>query len=50
MASKRKDKDRKVLRKGETQRKDNTYMYRWTNSEDKKKSGQFNKRKLRLLL
>lgn len=36
MANKRKDKNRKVLRKGETQRKDNTYMYRWTNSEGKR--------------
>ncbi|MDE7266946.1 MAG: tyrosine-type recombinase/integrase [Lachnospiraceae bacterium] len=33
MADKRKDKSGKVLRKGESQRKDNTYMYRWVNND-----------------
>ncbi len=32
MAGKRKDKQGKVLKKGETQRKDNTYMYRWVSN------------------
>lgn len=31
MAEKRKDHKNRVLQKGEQQRKDNTYMYRWTN-------------------
>ena len=31
MAKKRKDNKNRVLKKGETQRKDLTYMYRWTN-------------------
>ena len=35
MADKRKDKNGKVLRKGETQRKDNTYMYRWKGNDGK---------------
>lgn len=30
MADRRKDKSGKVLRKGESQRKDGTYMYRWS--------------------
>ncbi|NDO48489.1 tyrosine-type recombinase/integrase [Lachnospiraceae bacterium MD335] len=33
MADKRKDKSGRVLRKGESQRKDNTYMYRWVNND-----------------
>lgn len=33
MASKRKDKNGKVLRKGESQRKNSTYMYRWVNND-----------------
>lgn len=36
MANKRKDKTGKVLKKGETQRANNTYMYRWINSEGKR--------------
>lgn len=36
MASKRKDSKGKVLRKGETQRKDGTYMYRWGNPAGKR--------------
>ena len=32
MANKRKDKYGKVLKKGESQRQDNTYMYRWVNN------------------
>lgn len=35
MANRRKDKNGKVLRKGETQRKDNTYMYRWIGNDGK---------------
>ena len=34
--TKRKDKSRKVLRKGESQRSDGTYQYRWTDVEPKK--------------
>lgn len=34
--NRRKDKTGKVLRKGETQRADNAYMYRWTNGEGKR--------------
>ena len=33
MADRRKDKSGKVLRKGESQRKDGTYMYRWSNND-----------------
>ena len=33
MADRRKDKSGKVLRKGESQRKDGTYMYRWSNKD-----------------
>ena len=33
MAKKRKDNKNRVLKKGETQRKDLTYMYRWTNQK-----------------
>lgn len=33
MADRRKDKNGKVLRKGESQRKDGTYMYRWSNND-----------------
>ena len=36
MSSKRKDKTGKVLKKGEIQRANNTYMYRWINSEGKR--------------
>lgn len=36
MSGKRKDRSGKVLRKGESQRKDNTYMYRWTNKDGSK--------------
>lgn len=36
MADKRKDHKGKVLRKGESQRKDNTYMYRWVNNSGKR--------------
>lgn len=36
MSGKRKDKTGKVLKKGETQRANNTYMYRWINSEGKR--------------
>jgi len=36
MAEKRKDRNGKVLKKGESQRKDNTYMYRWTNRDGSK--------------
>lgn len=36
MAGKRKDRSGKVLKKGETQRKDNTYMYRWVNKDGSK--------------
>ncbi len=35
MASKRKDNKGRVLRKGETQRQNKTYMYRWINCEGK---------------
>lgn len=35
MANKRKDKSGKVLKKGESQRKDNTYMYRWRGNDGK---------------
>lgn len=35
MANKRKDKSGKVLKKGESQRKDNTYMYRWVGNDGK---------------
>lgn len=38
MATKRMDKDRKVLRKGEQQRKNGTYGYRWTDNEGKRHS------------
>ena len=34
--TKRKDKSRKVLRKGESQRPDGTYQFRWTD-EDRKR-------------
>ncbi|RKI88380.1 hypothetical protein D7V94_19280 [Parablautia intestinalis] len=33
MANRRKDKNGKVLKKGESQRKDNTYMYRWVGND-----------------
>lgn len=33
MADRRKDRSGKVLKKGESQRKDNTYMYRWVNRD-----------------
>ena len=36
--NKRKDKDRIVLRKGESQRKDGNYDYRWTTSDGKRHS------------
>lgn len=36
MASKRKDKNGKVLKKGESQRKDSTYMYRWVNNSGRR--------------
>lgn len=36
MASKRKDKNGKVLKKGESQRKDNTYMYRWVSNSGRR--------------
>lgn len=36
MANKRKDKQGRVLKKGETQRQDNTYMYRWVNNSGKR--------------
>ena len=36
MANKRKDNKGRVLRKGETQRKDGTYMYRWGNPAGKR--------------
>ncbi len=36
MANRRKDKHGKVLRKGETQRQDNTYMYRWVNNSGRR--------------
>lgn len=36
MANKRKDRQGKVLKKGETQRQDNTYMYRWLNNSGKR--------------
>lgn len=36
MADKRKDHKGKVLKKGESQRKDNTYMYRWVNNSGKR--------------
>lgn len=36
MAGKRKDRSGKVLKKGESQRKDNTYMYRWVNKDGSK--------------
>lgn len=35
MANRRKDKNGKVLKKGESQRKDNTYMYRWVGNDGK---------------
>ena len=34
--TKRKDKSRKVLRKGESQRSDGTYQYRWTDVNRKR--------------
>ena len=36
--SRRKDKSRIVLRKGESQRKDGTYDYRWTSRNGKRHS------------
>ena len=36
MADRRKDKSGKVLRKGESQRKDGTYMYRWSNNDSER--------------
>ena len=36
MATKRKDKSRKVLRKGESQRPDGTYQFRWTDENRKR--------------
>ena len=36
--NKRKDKDRIVLRKGESQRKDGNYDYRWTTRDGKRHS------------
>lgn len=36
MAGKRKDNKNRILRKGEQQRKDNTYSYRWTNPNGKR--------------
>ena len=36
--NKRKDKDRIVLRKGESQRKDSNYDYRWTTRDGKRHS------------
>lgn len=36
MANRRKDKTGKVLRKGEMQRANNSYMYRWTGSDGKR--------------
>lgn len=36
MAGKRKDRSGKVLKKGETQRKDGSYMYRWVNKDGSK--------------
>ena len=36
MANRRKDRQGKVLKKGETQRQDNTYMYRWLNNSGKR--------------
>lgn len=38
MATKRKDTKGKLLRKGESQRKDGTYMYRWTNRLGKRET------------
>lgn len=38
MAQKRTDKDRKVLKKGESQRVDGTYDYRWTTRDGKRHS------------
>jgi len=38
MAVKRRDKDRIILRKGESQRKDGTYDYRWTSGNGKRHS------------
>ncbi len=35
MADRRKDKSGKILRKGESQRKDGTYMYRWSNNDER---------------
>lgn len=37
-STKRKDKDRVILRKGESQRKDGTYDYRWTSKDGKRHS------------
>lgn len=34
--TKRKDKSRKVLRKGESQRPDGTYQFRWTDENRKR--------------
>lgn len=36
MSEKRKDHKGRVLKKGESQRKDNTYMYRWTSNNGKR--------------
>ena len=36
MAEKRKDKDRKMLKTGESQRKDGYYIYRWTSRNGKR--------------
>ena len=36
--TKRKDKSRVVLKKGESQRKDGTYDYRWTSKNGKRHS------------
>ena len=40
--TKRKDKSRVVLKKGESQRKDGTYDYRWTSKNGKRHSTMLN--------
>lgn len=38
MAERRKDKNRRVLKEGESQRKDGTYDYRWRTADGKRHS------------